>query len=291
MPDYIAAQTEICQKIAPVVTFPKSSLGECISSMLMDGEEHLLIAFESYFDCSGGIKNTPYLTLAGMAADDSMWAEFNRGWNDILKSNNPPAAYMHMREALTLGGEFDQKKGWTNQNIYTLAYKLLKFMSEMDKTKFRQFMCAIDMNAYRRLESEGIWMHSPIEICNKCPETVLSWYVTKYPGIIQHLHFFFDQGEPFKEVFEKLWISNKNNTLGSHGADIFWSLLKTISSADMRDHPALQAADMLAWSVNRDLTSEKDRPFKAWAYIMHQVVPSAGIIWNEGRLRNHYKKN
>jgi len=273
------------------VTFPKNSPGERISSTFIDGEERLLIAFESYFDCSGGVKNTPYLTLAGMAADDSMWSEFNRGWNDILRSSNPPAAYMHMTEALTLRGEFDQKKGWSNQSIYKLAYKLLKFMSEMDKTKFRQFMCAIDMHAYRKLESEGIQMHGPIEICNKCPETVLSWYVTKYPGVIQHLHFFFDQGEPFKEGFEQLWTSNKNNVLGSHGADIFWSLLKTISSADMRDHPALQAADMLAWSVNRGLTSKGDRPFKAWAHIMHQVIPTSGIIWNEERLRKHYEKN
>jgi len=257
----------------------------------MDGKEHLLIAFQSFFDGSGGEKNMPRLTLAGMAADDSMWAEFDRGWNDILQSNDPPATYMHMREAMPLQGEFAGSKGWTNRKIYTLAYKLLKFMSEMDKTKFRQFMCTIDMDAYRKLELEGIRMDSAVEICSKCPETVLAWYVTKYPGIIQNLHFFFDQGEPFKEVFEKTWVANKNNVLGSHGADIFWGLLKTVTSADMRDYPALQAADMLAWSVNRDLTSTGDRPFKAWAHIMHQVVPTSGIIWDEERLRKQYEKN
>jgi hypothetical protein len=279
-----------CDSSAVNVTFPESSLGQCLSSFLSDGKEHVLIAFESFFDGSGSEKNAPFLTLAGMAADDSMWSEFNKGWNDILQSNDPPAVYMHMHEAMPLKEEFDQRKGWTNKKIYNLCYKLLKIMSEMDKTRFRQFLCTIDMDAYRKLESEGLKMDSPVEICSKCPETVLSWYVTKYPGVIQNLHFFFDQGEPFKDVFEKTWIANKANVLGSHGADIFWGLLKTVTTADMRDHPALQAADMLAWSVNRDLTSKYDRPFKAWAHIMHQVIPTTGILWDENRLRNHYAR-
>jgi hypothetical protein len=58
--------------------------------------------------------------------------------------------------------------------------------------------------------------------------------VTKYPGIIQHLHFVFDsiRGELFKEPFENLRISKKNNVLGSHGADIFWGLLKTVTKSN-----------------------------------------------------------
>lgn len=225
-----------------------------------------------------------------MAADDSVWAEFDRGWKDILSSHNPPAPYMHMKDAIPLNEPFTRSNGWDNRKVYHLIHKLIKFMSGMDKNKFRQFVCTIDMDAYRKLEASGIRMDTPLDICNGCPEVILKWYIKDYPGIIEHLHFFFDQTEPFEDNFRKLWKAQKQNSFYPHGNDIFWGLIKTVTSADMRDRPALQAADMLAWSVNRDLTSTHDRPMKSLAYMMHQIIPTTGILWDEKRLRGQYEK-
>ena len=271
-------------------TAPRSSLGRCLSSILQDGKEHLLIALESYLDASGNIKNVPYLTLAGMAADDLLWADFNRQWGNMLNSHPLRPNYMHMREAEKLEGEFRQDKGWTNKKVNQLVGDLLIYLSHLDKKKFRQFFCVIDMDAHRKLEQEGIPLDDPIDICNKgCPEIILGWYILDYPKlIIDSAHFFFDQTEPFEEPFKQKWIAEKERRVNVAAGDVFWSIIKTVTSADMRQHPPLQAADMLAWAVNRDLTSDADKPYRYLAGMMVEVIPTGAGIWDEKRLRARY---
>ena len=134
-------------------------------------------------------------------------------------------------------------------------------------------------------------MSDPIEICNDhCPYTVLAWYVTKYPGIVHGADYFFDQNEPFEEPFRQKWAKEKGRIISPGGIDMFWSLIKTVASADMRDNPALQAADVLAWATNRNLSRPPDEPAlgKHLEHIMKQIIPSSWIVWDERKFIQKY---
>ncbi|HVB58051.1 MAG TPA: DUF3800 domain-containing protein [Candidatus Acidoferrales bacterium] len=245
------------------------------------------MAFESYFDGSnvGGWDTGRTVTLAGFAAEDSIWLEVDKEWRRILSdtSKRPPAEYLHMREATHLEKEFSFAKGWTIPKVNSLVMDLLMYLQHVDKERFRMFWCTVDLDAHRKLKDEGLGIAEPIEICIDCPTVALDWFFIKWPGIISSAHYFFDIGEPFKAPFEDRWRSKKAFSLD--GSDHFWSLLKTVATVQMRDKPGLQAADLIAWAVNRKFSAQKDAAFSGVESIMQNVIPSSSILWDEQKLR------
>ena len=233
------------------------------------------------------------MTLAGFAADDSIWSDFDNGWELVLKNDErrPSARYCHMKEAVHLEREFNFRSGWDQKKVGFLVTDLLMYLQTIDKQRFRQFACTVDLVAWRKLKAEGYLLEDPIRICNDhCPYSVLAWYVTGYPGLIHSAHYFFDQGEPFEEPFEKKWAREKKNVFTASGIDMFWSVIKTVTSSDMRQKAALQAADLLAWATNRNMSAgEQETPFKYLEPIMKQIIPSSWIVWDERTLRERYE--
>ncbi len=274
----------------------RSSLGECIGSWLRDAG-NILVAMEAYFDGSniGGWEKGTLVTLAGYATDDELWASFDDGWNAVLRdsSRRPAADHLHMRKAAHLVPPFDHKHGWNMQRIGFLITDLLMYLQTIDKKRFRQFGCTIDLNAHRKVAAEGLVGDSPIQICaDHTPKMALAWYTLDYPGLIHSAHFFFDVDEPFKALFEEKWKKEKNNVLTPGASDMIWSVIKTVTTACMKDKPALQAADLLAWASNRSYAaSVRNEPiqFSHLEPVMKQIIPSSWIVWNEAKFRQHYR--
>ena len=67
----------------------------------------------------------------------------------------------------------------------------------------------------------------------------------------------------------------------------FWGLIADISEMDMRNTPALQAADLLAWARSRKYSAEQ-RPFLHLADILEQVVPHSRLMLDEHVLREKH---
>lgn len=252
-----------------------------------------MAALHSYFDGSyTGRKWTEggFVTLAGFAADDSMWAEFDVNWKRILADNRnrPSAAYLHMKEAAHLEGEFSIRNGWNLKKVSFLINDLLMYLGSMDKLRFHEFACTIDLSAQAKIENEGIELEDPITRCNRlCPEAVLQWYFVKYPDkVIHSAYFFFDRDEPFEEPFRKKWSSEIDTKLDRNFVphDIIWSIIKSVTSAITREQPALQAADLLAWASNR-AAGPKDRSFGHVELLLKGIVGNTWSYWGEPELR------
>lgn len=274
--------------------YPQSSLGECLASWITD-RRHVLVALEGYFDGSNsgaGWTKSSAVTLAGFAADDSIWYEFDKEWRKILNDSGrrPAAPYLHMRYATKGKSPFTYKDGWNLKKVGFLITDLLMYLQTIDKSRFRQFACTVDLVAHRKLVAEGYSLPNPIRICNDhCATTALAWYGTNYPGLIHSAHYFFDKDEPFEPVFKARWSEKKDATVVVSFVDYFWSLIKTVTTADMKDKPALQAADLLAWATNRSLSTAKDKSFRDLHKAMKAIIPANWVVFRESELRWEYE--
>jgi hypothetical protein len=111
-----------------------------------------------------------------------------------------------------------------------------------------------------------------------------------YPGLIHSAHYFFDISEPFKAPFEERWKKEKDNQFDITGMREWWSVIKTVTTADMREKPAMQAADLLAWSTNRNYAGTSDSAFKHCEPVMKTIIPSSWVVFDEANLRSRYEQ-
>jgi len=120
---------------------------------------------------------------------------------------------------------------------------------------------------------------------------IFVWYIDKYPEVLNlhgdKLEMFFDRGEPFKGSFEKRWRAESQKYKQTKVWNS-WQLISRISSVDMKAVPGLQAADILAWAVNRDASISKGKG-KFFRHIMHHVIPASFAVWDEALLRRKHR--
>lgn len=230
---------------------------------------------KAYFDGSGQ-SNSPFLVLAGVVAPDPLWESFESKWRDILSSREPQAPYIHMKELIPLKGAFTAEQGWNQTNASKLIWDCLLYAQHLDKNDYRSFTCSVDMDAYKELKERGNRLPGIYAMCSRfCPQMVLKWYLKDFPNNFpQELHFFFDQGEKQKGEFERRWIAGKKR---GRGLSNHWHLIKSVKSVDTRRYPALQLADLIAWSHNRRLMFEKtgaEMPWRSLSEIAEKVLPS-----------------
>ena len=101
------------------------------------------------------------VTLAGFAADDSVWAEFDREWWGILHQSKrtkaqrplPSHAGSHERERPL----HVQERMEPEKKVGNLVTDLLMFMQNLDKRRSDQFACTIDLSVYRKLIAKAFW--------------------------------------------------------------------------------------------------------------------------------------
>lgn len=268
-----------------------SKIGQHCASVNIGGDEQL-IALRAYLDSSGKLGDD-YIALAAFAASDEMWVKFETDWQSILDGHTPKAKYVHMREIAHQIQGFDRKLGWTPRNAYGLAGKCLSYMSHLDKKRFRMFYCAVDLKVWNKLKAETYPLPNPIDLCNDaCVKGVMLWYVDKYPDVIDlqndTLRLFFDKGEPFKQPLEDEWIRQTERST-ERGVWSIWNLIEQVTPVDMRKVPGVQAADILAWSVNREQTKEAGKNGTFLRHIMQQTIPASYVVWDEAKFRKHFK--
>jgi hypothetical protein len=168
-------------------------------------------------------------------------------------------------------------------------------MSRLDKQRFQMFYCTVDLGAWHKLKGEGYEIPEPIELCNEfCVYGVQLWYAYKFPLQSEIIdlttdaaHYFFDRGEEFYLPFRAKWNLEKDK-FENTGEVSPWILIHEVGEADMKQVPGIQAADILAWSVNREHTAPAGYPGKAYLEIMKQVIPSGSVFWNEDNMRKKY---
>jgi hypothetical protein len=220
---------------------------------------------KAFFDGSGGAEMN-FMVLTGVYATDNLWAKFDDRWREILAARSPAAPYLHMRELTSFNGAFTRDKGWDVTKTSSLVNDCMMYVQGLDKQDYRSFTCTIDMLAYREIRARGDKLPNPYRILSRfSPELVLQHYLKKFAdNYPQEIHYFFDQGEKYKGIFERRWMRGKKSGKGllNH-----WHLIKSVDTVDMKDYPAVQFADLLAWAHHRRLMNEKSTVEVPWQHL------------------------
>jgi len=252
-----------------------------------------LIALHTYLDSSGKLEKEEYLTLAAVVGNNKMWEEFEGSWAEILDNHIPKAEYVHMREILRLEKGFDSSLGWNEQNSFDLVTKCVGYMSRLDKARFRMFYCSVDLKAWSKLRGETYQMPNPVDMCNTfCSEIVLGWYLRLYPDVIDPhndtVKYFFDRTEYLEGSFRDKWNTEKNLAEGT-GEWSIWQRIDEITCVDMKKTPGIQAADIIAWAVNRETFAKEGQTAKYLGHILRQVIPSYYVVWDETKMKKQFR--
>ena len=210
-----------------------------------------------YFDGSGSYshgQSSKYLTLAGLGAPADAWARFDASWSLILHGRNHGRAvdYLHMREAVHRQGAFS---GWGWSEVEFLIQGAIGALMSLTIGGGGQtfaLACSLSLEDYSA--TTGAFRDTPIAepyaICSYSAfsQVLESW--SKSPeSILRPFEAYYDQGEPFRGYITSLWQAKS-----THARFPGWHYVSNIGSKDMKNTPGLQAADVLAWSINRKLS-------------------------------------
>ncbi len=248
-------------------------------------DRHLIIALKAYCDGSGkrDDPNSDYLTLGGCIATPEAWTTFELRWAEILERHCSPP--LHMKDAYHGKGDF---KDWTRQRVNALLVALLNecftgVSRKVHPDDFYFASCTVNLADYQRAARESSGVRS------REPEALCAFHVTANALMLlpddfssptkKHggLELWFDQGERFQHSVQKLWEKRKKNR-----RDDVMSHIITIAPADYRKVIGLQAADFVAWHVNRHHASEDN-----WAgFVSEMAAPRLNQYWDyEGLMR------
>ena len=244
---------------------------------------------KTYYDGSIGEDDNgdEWITLAGIAATDSVWADFDIQWSRMLARRYPIAPYIHMVELLGGRDPFEPHVGWDICKKQELIQDAIILLSHMNKAEVKMVWCSINNSARVRLQHEGISV--PPDPHYKCALTCLALTAGIYMRNVsveerEPLYIFYDRGEKFFTEFKHNWLSGRTHPGEKKNFDNWWDRFENVLDLDLPNHFPLQAADMIAWGHSRAL-SDKERLFSHLKKWLIDFVPSAAVEITEETMR------
>jgi Protein of unknown function (DUF3800) len=242
---------------------------------------HVFVMLTMCFDGSGSEDdlNSTQVTLAAFAGEQDAWDCLNAEWESSLKQHG--ASYMHMYEANMRREEFE---GWTDEELTPLVTSLATIPAKVKAAyRFQAIRFTVDAAAYRKWATP----HIPTITTNLAIGAftrLFMWYAASPKAILDPMAILFDRNEPYMNILMQRW----NRRKSFKGKRPWWDLITTIAPVDMRKVPGVQAADMLAWSINRARTRAPGA--SDWGDNMARVILGAiPHVWNEVE-ETHFRK-
>lgn len=218
---------------------------------------HLLVVLKSYFDAANQSDSTQYdvITLASVSGVPGQWRPFEREWKSVLKKHGAP--YLHTTDVVSLANHpFTKANGWDERRRDAF---ISDCASVLEDHTFRPRM--------RRLPNgkPGLVPHVytvklkdfvqataanpdvPRSVDELC--AVQSLARLDHIGQIMGAHFYqlyFDRNERFRGHIE----DRRRNRKARQNLAPMIDRIQHCGESDMRDVPALQMADLYAWSFS-----------------------------------------
>jgi hypothetical protein len=182
--------------------WPKNRLGMSTGLSSISGKE-LFYVMKAYYDGSTTEDESgeKWITFAGIAGTDAVWAEFDTRWARMLASRYPFAPYIHMIELLDDNDPFENHVGWCEERKRALLQDAVILLSQMNKAGFKMARVSIPESTRLRLETQGVtvpkdpYLHCAVD----CVFMTAGMYGLNVEDETQEpLYIFFDRGEKFR---------------------------------------------------------------------------------------------
>jgi hypothetical protein len=79
------------------------------------------------------------------------------------------------------------------------------------------------------------------------------------------------------------------SSIACTGNSTKWQTIEEVVPVDMKKTPGIQAADIIAWAVNRENTVQKGKTASYMAHVIRTVIPSLSVVWGEEKMRQQFK--
>jgi hypothetical protein len=211
------------------------------------------VVVKGYFDGSGqiGHRSPRTIVLAGYAASEALWSEFESRWEQMLARHNTGS--LHMRDIYPHRDPTTREVlGWQMKRVKAIVYDATQLLNHLDPEHHDLFgySCIVYMDDYRRYQQKHPKVREAEAICvDACVGTLIAERGQELSG----LQVYFDRGEPFLRTIDRIWRSPSTERPA-------WAeRVATIAPVDGERILPIQAADLLAWLSNRHFVTDDVR--------------------------------
>jgi hypothetical protein len=228
-------------------------------------EDHTLVVLKAFFDGGNQADSRLYdvVSLASISGTPAQWRAAERDWKQVLKEHR--ADWLHTTDALTLNEPFTKDNGWSKEKINAFISACVDVIERHvcvpnieDRTVPRReglipLVVSVVLADY--VQARTVNADVPNTATELCAAQSVGMLLAR--GKAQGAHFYhltFDQGEPFMGHVQ----DRRNNKKARYHLKPIADGIVSITEANMRVVPALQMADVFAWSYSHKKTIAND---------------------------------
>jgi hypothetical protein len=248
--------------------------------------------FVSYNDESFGTppQPSPWFAIAGYVAAADTWAVFEEKWSEVLQAEN--LVEFKASDCENRRGDYED---WTPARRAALQRRLIHLIMGGNLTGV---WTAIDIDAYKVLEATLPQSNHPALRRYHDPYFfAFSHLLQVNVELIVTMQLLERIGEQVAFVFDKSdWTGRAAQMYADHQKLDSPSVkyLGGISFDDSKKHPALQAADLLAYEARRFAMNRSD-PRWQWLLLKHTDKPTARVClfgdwWDADEIAGQFAK-
>jgi len=236
------------------------------------------VVLKSYFDGSNHADSSEYdrISIATVCGTTKQWKRFEREWKKVLYRHR--ADYLHTTDAVSLQNDFSTKKGWSKTRVDCFIGDCVEVIEKhmTIPAGIRGKRPRMGLHPVTLTIPFSDWLRAK-ETVPELPDTIEEPCATESVGFAlkwgrnigaKKYEFHFDRGEPFYGHIHSRWQHPKAKK------DI--TMMKDVVrvSQDVSRHvPALQMADLLAWSSNR-----ANQETREWHVRLHYLPYRSALL-------------
>ena len=210
-----------------------------VSPFNLPRSTRLSMAIKAYFDGSGKTRDPQarFVTLAGYYGNEAQWLQFESDWNQILQKYDIP--FVHMRELVPGNGPYVPRFK-NNPNERSQLIRDCALVIRANNLSPVSCVAGLIENVTAR---RNLADFSLVKAELMCVDYCLAMMILGTAK--DQILLYFDRDEGFAPELQRMYQNKKRRGK---------SFLKDINapiSVDMSQVPGVQAADILAWSLNR----------------------------------------
>lgn len=233
------------------------------------------MAVHVYLDGSGKADSRA-VTLTGVAAPQALWAEFQSKWIQALDKSGVPDRDLHMADLMASQGSFS---GWDEPRKRSLVCDLWNVIGSFRGTSLRAYSCTVLTSDYKRAKAVFPTLRPLAAICvNYC---VGGLHITPEEKGTEDrcVLLYFDRNEPYMHTINRVWLRHRKHA-------VFMRQILDIIITDRTTSFQVQAADFLAWNVNRYHCETEKQPWRVIGPII--AIEHFTAVYDYERISSEY---